>query len=280
MTKYRLLFFLLFLLSLSLLAACGGVTGQPAQSPQTEAVPAAEATQLDAAEQLPAATAVPTQQPTTAPAEEATALPEPTETTEQPPEPETPIPQPTAIEPVEVTFFTPAQQEGPYYTIEKPADRDNDLVLLDGVAALPAGQILTFGGTVYDAVGYPLEGVVVEIWQTDAEGVYLHPGDPGTESRDRNFQFYGEALTGPDGAYEFRTILPGLYEPRPRHIHVKVKRDGQELLTTQFYFAGEVDLQGADALMLIDTQPDVDEAGNPILTGQRDIFLNVSASGS
>lgn len=279
MTHIRSLLFPIFVLSLSLLAACGGATGQPAQSPQTDDAPATLAASPAATDQPPAATGTAIVEATAVPTEEATAVPLQEQPTEQAVEADTPLPQPTAVEPVEVTFFTPAQQEGPYYTVEKPADRDSDLVALSGAAALAAGQILEFGGTVYDAGGYPIEGAVVEIWQTDAAGVYLHPGDPGTGGRDRNFQFYGEAQTGPDGAYVFRTILPGLYEPRPRHIHVKVRQNGQELLTTQFYFAGEIDLQGADALMLIDAQADVDEAGNPILTGKRDIFLNVDQPG-
>ncbi len=187
--------------------------------------------------------------------------------------------EPTAVPellPIQVTYFTPSQQEGPYYTINKPEDRDNDLVDFAGASGSPNGQILEFGGTVYGADGLPLEGIIIEIWQTDANGVYLHPNDPGTNGRDPNFQFYGEAVTGADGRYSFRTILPGLYEPRPRHIHVKVKQNGQELLTTQFYFAGEIDLQGSDAAMLIATEPAEDEAGISILRGQRDIILNIT----
>jgi protocatechuate 3,4-dioxygenase beta subunit len=175
-------------------------------------------------------------------------------------------------EPIEVTYFTPSQQEGPYYTVDKPADRDNDLVDFAGATAPPAGQVIEFGGRVYDANGLPVEGITIEIWQTDDSGVYLHPGDPSTGQRDPNFQFYGEALTAADGSYSFRTILPGLYEPRPRHIHVKLRLDGRELLTTQFYFAGEIDLRGDEAAMLIDLQPDTQ--GNDILVGVRDIILN------
>jgi hypothetical protein len=59
-----------------------------------------------------------------------------------------------------------------------------------------------------------------------------------------------------------------------------VKLDGQELLTTQFYFAGELDLQGNDAAMLIETAPAEDDDGNPILVGQRDIILSVPLTGS
>jgi protocatechuate 3,4-dioxygenase beta subunit len=183
-----------------------------------------------------------------------------------------------AIQPIEVTYFTPAQQEGPYYTVEKPADRDNDLVDFAGAGGEPLGQQLYLSGIVYDANGLPVEGITVEIWQTDAAGVYLHPNDANTASRDPNFQFYGEATTGADGVYSFRTILPGLYEPRPRHIHVKVKLDGQELLTTQFYFAGEIDLQGDDAALLITTAPAEDDAGDPILIGERDIILSMPIS--
>ena len=185
-----------------------------------------------------------------------------------------------SIQPIEVTYFTPSQQEGPYYTVEKPADRDNDLTVLAGAAAPPAGDVLEFGGKVYDANGMPIEGVVLEIWQTDANGVYLHPNDPGTASRDVNFQFYGEAVTAADGSYSFRTILPGLYEPRPRHIHVKVKLDGQELLTTQFYFTGESGAPDSGDfthlnISLVDGQ---DANGNPILIGERDVVLNADLS--
>jgi hypothetical protein len=87
-----------------------------------------------------------------------------------------------------------------------------------------------------DVNGNPLPGAVVEIWQTDASGIYDHPGDPSTGRRDTTFQFYGQSVAGADGTYLFRTVLPGRYEPRPRHIHVRVKLDGTTALTTQFYF--------------------------------------------
>jgi protocatechuate 3,4-dioxygenase beta subunit len=267
----RLICFLVLTMMALLLAACGGAPQQAESVAPTAA--AAVVTAVPAA-----ATDVPTALPTAeiAPVEDTAVM-------ETPPVEEATVePQETAVtapEPVTVTFFTPAQQEGPYYPPEKPADQDNDLVALAGAAGVPAGQVLEFGGRVYNAAGLPIEGAVIEIWQTDAAGVYLHPNDPGTESRDRNFQFYGQAQTGADGGYAFRTLLPGLYEPRPRHIHVKVLLGGQEVLTSQFYFAGEIDLQGAEALMLIDAQPAKDDAGNDILVGQRDIFLNVPPAG-
>lgn len=254
--------FFMMVLLIGLLVACNQAA--PAPTPAT-AVVETEATPA------PTETPVPEIEPS-----------EPTATAEAATETDVPATEPvepTAVpelQPIEVTYFTPSQQEGPYYTVNKPEDRDNDLVDFTGASGPPSGQILEFGGTVYGADGLPLPGITIEIWQTDANGVYLHPNDPGTNGRDPNFQFYGEAVTGADGRYTFRTILPGLYEPRPRHIHVKVKQDGRELLTTQFYFASEIDLQGNDAAMLIATEPAQDEAGRSILKGQRDIILNLS----
>jgi protocatechuate 3,4-dioxygenase beta subunit len=179
------------------------------------------------------------------------------------------------IEPIEVTYFTPSQQEGPYYPTQKLADQDNDLTVVDGAAGSPDGAILEFEGRVYDSTGMPLETVTVEIWQTDGAGIYLHPQDPSTDNRDQNFQFYGESVTTADGRYSFRTIMPVRYEPRPVHIHVIVRADGQKLLTTQFYFADDPSAieeglnQGDNMHMLIDISNG--------LIGQRDIVLSTEA---
>jgi protocatechuate 3,4-dioxygenase beta subunit len=196
-------------------------------------------------------------------------------------------PADSASVPIEVTYFTPAQGEGPYYTVHKPEDRDNDLTVLQGAPGIPEGEIIEFTGKVYDVGGMPVSGATIEIWQTDKNGVYLHPNDPGTEQRDRNFQFYGEAVSINDGSYGFRTILPGHYEPRPRHIHVKVKFEGKELLTTQFYFEGDAELaneamfnqtEGDGVHLIISLTEEQDTNGNSILIGQRDIVLSVDLS--
>ena len=65
--------------------------------------------------------------------------------------------------------------------MDKPADHDNNLVDFAGAAMAPVGEVLALAGVVYDANGQPVEGAVVEIWQTDHNGVYLHPDDPGTD---------------------------------------------------------------------------------------------------
>lgn len=193
-----------------------------------------------------------------------------------------PTPAPASIQ---VTYFTPSQAEGPYYPLQKPDDRDSDLTRVPGGAAQPAGQRLWLQGRVYDRNGQPMAGVLVEIWQTDDQGIYLHPGDANTARRDPNFQFYGEALTAADGSYSFLTIVPGEYEPRPRHIHVKIKRDGRELLTTQFYFpddlaasADDIFASAGDAAnaLLVALQPASDEQG-ALLLGERDVVLDLDS---
>ena len=86
-----------------------------------------------------------------------------------------------------------------------------------------------------------MRNATVEIWQCDANEVYLHTGDSGStrNQQDKNFQGFGRFTTGSTGEYYFRTIKPVPYPGRPApHIHVKVKRGGRELLTTQIMIAG------------------------------------------
>ena len=131
---------------------------------------------------------------------------------------------------------TPSQTEGPYYPVALPADTDADL-LHNGTAAYGKGQAAWVTGTVTDTRGTPLAGGVIEIWQCDQDGHYHHPGDGG--KADPAFQGFGKVTLGKDGRYRFRTLKPAPYSGRTPHIHVKVRLDGQELLTTQFYVQGD-----------------------------------------
>jgi len=131
---------------------------------------------------------------------------------------------------------TPSQTEGPFYPVNLPKDSDFDL-LRNGTLDYRGGQPAWVEGTVSDLSGKPLAGAQVEIWQCDEAGRYHHPGDRGRA--DPAFQGFGRVTTGADGAYRFRTIRPVLYSGRAPHIHVKVKLGSRELLTTQFYVAGD-----------------------------------------
>jgi protocatechuate 3,4-dioxygenase beta subunit len=131
---------------------------------------------------------------------------------------------------------TPSQTEGPFYPVELPKDSDGDL-LRNGTLAYARGQPAWVVGTVTDLQGRPLAGAAVEIWQCDHAGRYHHPGDGG--KADPAFQGFGRVVVGSDGSYRFRTIKPVAYAGRTPHIHVKVRLDRRELLTTQLYVAGD-----------------------------------------
>jgi protocatechuate 3,4-dioxygenase, beta subunit len=133
---------------------------------------------------------------------------------------------------------TPAQTEGPFYPVRMPADADADL-LRNGNLNYGRGQPAWVEGVVSDLQGKPLAGAMVEIWQCDEQGHYHHPGDG--DRADPSFQGFGRVTVGGDGRYRFRTIRPVRYSGRTAHIHVKVKLDRRELLTTQLYVEGDPD---------------------------------------
>ena len=136
---------------------------------------------------------------------------------------------------------TPAQTEGPFYPNKLPLDTDNDLLVINDGITPAVGDITHLTGKVLDAKGNPLKNAVVEIWQCDAKGVYLHTGDSAgkKEQQDKNFQGFGRFVTGTTGEYYFRTIKPVPYPGRTPHIHFKIKQGKKELLTTQLYVKGD-----------------------------------------
>ena len=134
---------------------------------------------------------------------------------------------------------TPAQTMGPFYPVTFPSDVDNDLVVLRGSEARAEGTVTHVMGRVLGLDGRPIPGATVEIWQCDARGRYLHPGDTGRQPRDSAFQGFGRAVSDPDGAYRFRTIRPVPYPGRTPHIHFAVTAPGRRDLVTQMYVAGE-----------------------------------------
>jgi protocatechuate 3,4-dioxygenase beta subunit len=136
---------------------------------------------------------------------------------------------------------TPKQTEGPFYPNKLPLDTDNDLIRVNDGITPAVGEITHLTGKVLDAKGYPIRNALVEIWQCDAKGVYLHTGDSDKkkDQQDKHFQGFGRFLTGSTGEYYFRTIKPVPYPGRTPHIHFKIKHGGKELLVTQCYIRGE-----------------------------------------
>ena len=195
--------------------------------------PAPETT-VDAAMQE--ATVQPTE---TEPSSTETQKPQPLATdTEQAPTQTALLPTQTAPTPTETStdtpesapitcdgVLTPAQQEGPYFSPGSP-QRDS---LID--AGMPGVPVLIFG-RVFDQDCSPIPGAKLDFWLADVNGEYDNNG----------YTLRGHVLTNEDGYYQIESIEPTSYTGRPPHIHVKVySSSGEELLTTQMYFAGSQD---------------------------------------
>ncbi len=133
---------------------------------------------------------------------------------------------------------TPPQTEGPFYPDHLPLDTDNDLLVINENISPAVGEVTYVSGRILDAKGDPIRNALVEIWQCDGTGAYLHSKDTNKAKQDKNFQGFGRFITGSSGEYLFRTIKPVPYPGRAPHIHYKIKRGGKDLLTTQCYIKG------------------------------------------
>lgn len=143
------------------------------------------------------------------------------------------------------TTLTPPASEGPFYPTGDMRfnDSDNDLVKISDAVRQAGGEIVRISGRVLNMDGLPQSGAIVEIWQCDVNGRYLHRADRGWKSRDGGFQGFGRSRTDEQGSFEFRTIKPVPYSGRTPHIHVKVWHQNRELLTTQWYLPNHPDNQ-------------------------------------
>ena len=142
---------------------------------------------------------------------------------------------------------------GPVYGESPPAETDSDLTRQhDGE---PLGERIIVTGTVRDRGGRPVPGSLIEIWQANAAGRYVHQRDRHPAPLDPNFTGAGRVLTDSEGRYRFTTIRPGAYPWRnhenawrPAHIHLSVfGRAFTERLVTQMYFPGDP-LHSADPI--------------------------------
>jgi protocatechuate 3,4-dioxygenase, beta subunit len=124
---------------------------------------------------------------------------------------------------------------------------DNDLTKNAQINGEPIGERIKVGGKVMDEYGKPLRNVLVEIWQANAAGRYIHKEEIHNAPLDPNFSGGGRMLTNDEGYYQFYTIKPGAYPWgnhfnawRPNHIHFSVMgHQFQHRLITQMYFPGD-----------------------------------------
>jgi len=134
--------------------------------------------------------------------------------------------------------LTPAQMEGPFYPDKLPLDTDNDLLVINDTITPAVGEVTWLSGRILDSRGGPISNAVVEIWQCDANGAYLHSKTSNRDKRDGNFQGFGRFQTGSKGDYLFRTIKPVPYPGRTPHIHFAIKMKGRKEFITQLYIQG------------------------------------------
>jgi len=109
------------------------------------------------------------------------------------------------------------------------------------------GQLITVSGRVTDEDSAPISGALIEIWQANAAGKYIHQWDRHQAPLDPNFIGQGRFLTEAEGCYRLRTIKPGGYPVaesdwwwRPPHIHFSIFGvSWMDRFITQVFFPGE-----------------------------------------
>ena len=100
------------------------------------------------------------------------------------------------------------------------------------------GEIIFIQGTVIDSFGVPIDGVVIEIWQTNAAGKYHTLLEPNSEYIDKYFSMSGRTITDNLGNYHFITIMPGSNPGRAPHINMNIYNPKFGKLETEMYFEG------------------------------------------
>jgi protocatechuate 3,4-dioxygenase beta subunit len=192
---------------------------------------------------------------------------------------------------------TPETTEGPYYIFNSTqrldtawlVNADNDLTQIATSSTRASGTPLLLSGQLVNLSGAPVAGATIEIWQTDNNGLYYHSGN-NYQSRDQNFQFFGTSVTDAGGNYSFRTVRPGLYTGRIRHIHFKIKLNGSTLVTSQLMFEEDrsqftSDMVAAQLgtsinLVLINPVSGTDSSGASVLIATRQFVVNATGTGT
>jgi protocatechuate 3,4-dioxygenase beta subunit len=143
---------------------------------------------------------------------------------------------------------TLSETTGPGPVWAEISEDDADLTTNAGTGEPAIGERIIVTGRVYDEDGNGLPGIIIEIWQANACGRYVHWRETAFPAPlDPNFLGVGQCMTDENGEYRFMTIKPGPYpwanHPnawRPAHIHISLL--GPSLgsrLVTQMYFEND-----------------------------------------
>jgi protocatechuate 3,4-dioxygenase, beta subunit len=155
-----------------------------------------------------------------------------------------------------------SERTGPSFADRKIAALESDLTRNARRNGEPLGERIIVTGHVLDEDGRPQPRALVEIWQANAAGRYIHAVDQHAAPIDPNFLGSGRCLTDEAGVYSFTTVKPGAYPWsnhanawRPNHIHFSLfGRDIAARLVTQMYFPGDP-LLALDPIFLAVPQP-------------------------
>lgn len=136
---------------------------------------------------------------------------------------------------------------GPVFGHEAVRELDRDLTQNGRRDGEPLGERIIVTGSVTDEAGRPLRDTLIEIWQANAAGRYIHKVDQHAAPVDPNFFGGGRCITDSEGQYRFLTIKPGAYPWgnhanawRPNHIHFSlIGPTIASRLVTQMYFPGD-----------------------------------------
>jgi protocatechuate 3,4-dioxygenase, beta subunit len=147
--------------------------------------------------------------------------------------------------PLVILPTTETELTGPAFGDDAIGELDHDLTRQH--AGEPLGERIIVSGRVLERDGRPVRNTLIEIWQANAAGRYVHQSDRHPAPLDPNFTGAGRCLTDREGRYRFVTIKPGAYpwknHPnawRPAHIHLSLfGRAFTNRLVTQMYFPGD-----------------------------------------
>ena len=136
---------------------------------------------------------------------------------------------------------------GPVYGTDALQPLDDDLTRNAVKNGEPLGERIIVTGRVLDDTGRPIRNALVEVWQANAAGRYLHKAENHSAPLDPNFTGTGRCLTNENGEYRFTTIKPGAYPWgnhsnawRPAHIHFSIfGTNFLQRLVTQMFFPGD-----------------------------------------
>ena len=138
-----------------------------------------------------------------------------------------------------------SERTGPVFGQNSVGVNDHDLTAQH--AGSPLGERIVVTGRLLDEGARPMRAALIEVWQANAAGRYMHKMDQHNAPLDPNFTGCGRTLTDAEGRYRFLSIKPGAYpwgnHPnawRPAHIHFSIFGDGLlSRLVTQMYFPGD-----------------------------------------